>query len=54
MGFLDGKIGFVYHFLHAFWYRLVVDLFIYRVILAKKKEDSDIKIVIKDVLQIDA
>ncbi len=54
MGFLDGKIGFVYHFLHAFWYRLVVDLFIYRVILAKKKEDTDIKIVIKDILQIDA
>ncbi len=25
-GFLDGGIGFVYHFLHAFWYRLLVDV----------------------------
>jgi glycosyltransferase involved in cell wall biosynthesis len=25
LGFLDGKEGFVFHFLHAFWYRLMVD-----------------------------
>ena len=26
LGFLDGKQGFVFHFLHAFWYRLITDL----------------------------
>jgi glycosyltransferase involved in cell wall biosynthesis len=25
-GFLDGKQGFTYHFLHAFWYRLLIDI----------------------------
>ncbi len=24
-GFLDGREGFVFHFLHAFWYRVLVD-----------------------------
>lgn len=26
LGFLDGKEGFTFHFMHAFWYRLVADL----------------------------
>ncbi len=26
LGFLDGKEGFIFHFLHAFWYRLMVDI----------------------------
>jgi glycosyltransferase involved in cell wall biosynthesis len=26
LGFLDGKKGFIFHFLHAFWYRLIVDI----------------------------
>jgi glycosyltransferase involved in cell wall biosynthesis len=26
LGFLDGKVGLVYHFLHAFWFRFLVDL----------------------------
>ena len=26
LGFLDGKQGFVFHFLHAFWYRLLIDI----------------------------
>jgi glycosyltransferase involved in cell wall biosynthesis len=26
MGFLDGRRGFIFHFLQAFWYRLVVDI----------------------------
>ena len=26
LGFLDGKQGFAFHFLHAFWYRLITDL----------------------------
>ena len=54
LGFLDGKIGFVYHFFHAFWYRMVVDLFISRVKLLVKIKDVKIKNAIKEVLQIDA
>lgn len=26
LGFLDGKAGFIYHFLQGFWYRLLVEL----------------------------
>ncbi|MEZ4933755.1 MAG: glycosyltransferase family 2 protein [Saprospiraceae bacterium] len=26
LGFLDGKEGFMFHFLQAFWYRLVIDI----------------------------
>jgi hypothetical protein len=26
VGFLDGKKGFIFHFLHAFWYRLLIDI----------------------------
>lgn len=26
LGFLDGKVGMIYHFLHAFWFRLMIDL----------------------------
>ena len=26
LGFLDGKQGFVFHFLQAFWFRLIVDI----------------------------
>ncbi len=26
LGFLEGKEGFIFHFLHAFWYRLMVDV----------------------------
>jgi glycosyltransferase involved in cell wall biosynthesis len=29
LGFLDGRAGFVFHFLQGFWYRLVVDAKIY-------------------------
>jgi hypothetical protein len=25
-GFLDGKEGFIFHFLQAYWYRLLVDI----------------------------
>jgi glycosyltransferase involved in cell wall biosynthesis len=29
LGFLDGKVGLIYHFLHGFWYRFLVDAKIY-------------------------
>ena len=54
IGFLDGKIGFLFHFFHAFWYRMVVDLFVFRVKLLIKAKNINIKKAIKEVLQIDA
>lgn len=29
LGFLDGKEGFIFHFLQAFWYRMLVDIKIF-------------------------
>ena len=29
LGFLDGRAGFVFHFLQGFWYRLIVDAKLY-------------------------
>ncbi len=29
LGFLDGKAGLIYHFLHGFWYRFLIDSRIY-------------------------
>ena len=54
LGFLDGRMGFLYHFFHVFWYRMVVDLFIFRVKFLVNKKDAKIKNAIKKVLQIDA
>jgi glycosyltransferase involved in cell wall biosynthesis len=31
-GFLDGKTGAIFHFLHAFWFRFLVDLHISRLV----------------------
>jgi len=54
IGFLDGRIGFLFHFFHAFWYRMVVDLFVFRVMLLIKTKNINVKKAIKEVLQIDA
>ena len=54
IGFLDGKMGFLFHFFHAFWYRMVVDLFVFRVMLLIKTKNININKAIKEVLQIDA
>ncbi len=37
MGFLDGKAGFYFHFLQAFWYRVLVDANLYE--LQKQARD---------------
>jgi hypothetical protein len=29
LGFLDGRVGFVFHFLQGFWYRLIIDAKLY-------------------------
>jgi hypothetical protein len=40
LGFLDGRAGFVFHFLQGFWYRLIVDAKIYERRIDKLSRDS--------------
>ncbi len=40
LGFLDGRAGFVFHFLQGFWYRLIVDAKIYERRLNELSRDS--------------
>lgn len=35
LGFLDGRAGFVFHFLQGFWYRLLIDAKLYERRIAK-------------------
>lgn len=42
-GFLDGKEGFVWHFLQGFWYRFLVDAKIYELKKRFKWDDEAIK-----------
>lgn len=35
LGFLDGIRGLIYHFLHAFWYRFVIDALIFEAKITK-------------------
>ena len=41
LGFLDGKTGFIWHFLQGFWYRFLVDVNIFE-IEQKTKSDPDL------------
>lgn len=42
LGFLDGRTGVIFHFLQAFWFRLIVDIKIDE-LLAKQKDGSTAK-----------
>lgn len=48
LGFLDGKEGFIFHYLHAFWYRFLVDAKVYQIEQIAKKENKTITEVIKE------
>lgn len=48
LGFLDGKEGFIYHYLRAFWYRFLVDVKVYQIEQLSKKENNAIAEVIKE------
>lgn len=39
LGILDGRTGIIFHFLQAYWFRLVVDIKIDEVLKAKKKTE---------------
>ena len=47
-GFLDGKEGFIFHTLHAFWYRFIVDTKVYQIEQLSKKNNQTIQEVVKD------
>jgi hypothetical protein len=40
LGFLDGRAGFVFHFLQGFWYRLIIDAKLYERRTAAKLASS--------------
>ncbi|MHB9011051.1 MAG: glycosyltransferase family 2 protein [Ignavibacteriaceae bacterium] len=48
LGFLDGKEGFIFHFLHAFWYRFLVDVKLYQLERLSREENKTILEVIKE------
>ena len=48
LGFLDGKEGFIFHYLHAFWYRFLVDVKIYQLEKLARVEKKTIQEVINE------
>jgi len=48
LGFLDGKEGFIFHYLHAFWYRFLVDVKVYQIEKLAKSEKKSIPVVIQE------
>lgn len=40
LGFLDGKQGTIFHFLQAFWFRLILDIRLEEILLAEAKETT--------------
>lgn len=52
-GFLDGKEGFIFHTLHAFWYRFLVDTKVYQIEQLAKRDNKSIQEVVKDHYGID-
>jgi glycosyltransferase involved in cell wall biosynthesis len=53
LGFLDGKEGFIYHYLHAFWYRFLVDVKVCQLERNAKVDNICIKLAIKKYYDIE-
>jgi glycosyltransferase involved in cell wall biosynthesis len=53
LGFLDGKQGFIFHFLQAFWYRFLVDAKLYQMQRWAKMQDKPLAEIIKEKYKID-
>jgi len=53
LGFLDGIKGFLFHFLQAYWYRLLVDAKVLEVKSFMKKNNVDVKQAIKECLHLE-
>jgi hypothetical protein len=41
LGFLDGKEGFIFHFLQGFWYRLLVDIKLDELLAAQRGDKAE-------------
>jgi len=48
LGFLDGKEGFIFHTLHAFWYRFLVDTKVYQIEKLAKETNKTIQETVND------
>ncbi len=46
LGFMDGVEGFIFHTLHAFWYRFLVDVKVYQIERNAKQENIHVKDVV--------
>jgi glycosyltransferase involved in cell wall biosynthesis len=53
LGFLDGKEGFIFHTLHAFWYRFLVDTKVYQIEKLAKENNQTIQEVVLDHYNMD-
>jgi len=53
LGFLEGKVGFLWHFLQGWWYRTLVDAKIYEIKKACGTDTAKMKAFIKEQYQID-
>ncbi len=53
LGFLDGKKGFIFHFMQSFWYRILVDVKIFEVYYFSKKNKKSLNYSVKKILDID-
>ena len=53
LGFLDGMQGFIFHTLHAFWYRFLVDAKVYQIEKNARDEGTDIRTAIKNHFGLD-
>lgn len=52
LGFLDGYRGFLWHFLQAFWYRMLVDIKVLEIENSQKKTNKPMKSVIEEKFNI--
>lgn len=48
LGFMDGTKGLIWHFLQGFWYRFLVDAFIYNIKFRARESGRDIARVIEE------
>lgn len=53
LGFLDGRKGLIWHFLQGFWYQFLVDAKMFQIEYLAKKENKNIKEILKDRFQVD-
>jgi glycosyltransferase involved in cell wall biosynthesis len=40
LGFLDGKTGFIFHFLQGFWFRMLIDIKVYELLKQREIESK--------------